>query len=86
MRIPATNTDDLRALLESLYPDIEISGTGVALLAAQIAELENRCELMHERIDHRAAQERARAIMRTRAFFPHEIDHEGKYRTNNYAK
>jgi hypothetical protein len=86
MRNPATNTDDLRALLERLYPDIEISGTGVALLAAQIAELENRYELMRERIDHHAAQERSRAMMRARAFFPHKIDHEGKYKPNNYVK
>jgi hypothetical protein len=47
---PTTNIDDLRALLEQLYPDIHISGSGVALLAAEIAELDDRCEFVHARV------------------------------------
>jgi hypothetical protein len=49
---PTTNIDDLRALLEQLYPDIHISGSGVALLAAEIAELDDRCELLQNRVDY----------------------------------
>jgi hypothetical protein len=31
-----------------LYPNIYIANSGVALLAAQIADLENRCDLMRD--------------------------------------
>jgi hypothetical protein len=46
-----TKTDDLRVLLERLFPDSCISDTGVALLAAEITDLENRREAMQSRID-----------------------------------
>jgi outer membrane murein-binding lipoprotein Lpp len=48
MRNLSTDASDLRALLEKLYPDIYIANSGVALLAAQIAQLENRCHLMRD--------------------------------------
>jgi hypothetical protein len=51
-----TKTDDLRVLLERLYPDTRISDTGVALLAAEITDLENRREAMQSRIDFNAQQ------------------------------
>jgi hypothetical protein len=51
-----TKTDDLRVLLERLYPDTRISDTGVALLAAEITDLENRREAMQSRIDFDAQQ------------------------------
>jgi hypothetical protein len=51
-----TKTDDLRVLLERLFPETRIADTGVALLAAQITNLENRCEAMHSRIDFSARQ------------------------------
>ena len=86
MRNPPINTDALRALLERLFPDVRLSGTGVALLAAQIAELENKCELMHNRIDHQPATEAGARIVGTRILLPHSIHHEGGYGTNNYAK
>jgi len=37
----STNTDELRALLERLFPDVKISDTAVHLVAVQIAQLEN---------------------------------------------
>jgi hypothetical protein len=46
--LSAKADDDLRVLLEKLYPNIHIANSGVALLAAQIADLENRCDLMHD--------------------------------------
>jgi hypothetical protein len=51
-----TKTDCLRVLLERLFPDTRISDTGVALLAAEIADLEHRCEAMQGRIDFDARQ------------------------------
>jgi hypothetical protein len=83
---PPPNIDALRALLERLFPDSRISSTGVALLAAQIAELEDRCELIHDRIGHQSARKAGAAMVGTRVLLPHRIDREDKYGTNNYAK
>jgi hypothetical protein len=51
-----TKTDDLRVLLERLYPDTRISDTGVALLAAEITDLENRRAAIRSRIGFNARQ------------------------------
>jgi hypothetical protein len=80
------DTDALRALLERLFPDIHISSRAVALLAAQIAELENRCELMHDRIDYQPVRKAEATTVGMRVLLPHKIDREDKYGTNNYAK
>jgi hypothetical protein len=37
----STNIAELRTLLEDLYPDVHIASSGVALLAAQIRNLEH---------------------------------------------
>jgi hypothetical protein len=39
-----TSMSNLRTLLEGLYPDVYISTTGLALLAAQIGNGENKRE------------------------------------------
>jgi hypothetical protein len=84
---PPPNIEALRVLLERLFPEIHISSTGVALLAAQIAELENRCELMPDRIDHQPARKAEATTVGTRVLLlPHAMDCEGKYGTNNHAK
>jgi hypothetical protein len=86
MRNPPTNTDALRVLLERLFPDVRLSGTGVALLAAQIAELEDRCELMHTRVDHQPMRRTQVMLLETGILWPPKVDREPKYRTNDYAK
>ena len=83
---PPPNTDALRALLERLFPDIQISSTGVSLLAAQIAALETRCQLMHKRFDHQFTGETGARMIGTRVLLPHDFDGEDKYGTNNHAK
>jgi hypothetical protein len=83
---PTTNIDDLRALLEQLYPDIHISGTGVALLAAEIAELDDRCELVYAGADHHPARNVGAQMPGTRILLPLKIDRLAKYGTNNYTK
>ncbi len=83
MRNLPTDTDALRALLERLFPDIQISSTGVALLAAQIAELENRCELMPNRIDHQFTGETGAGIVGTRVLLPITFDCEDKFGTTS---
>ena len=45
----STNIEDLRTLLEDLYPGVHISSRAVALLAAQIRNLENECDLIVNR-------------------------------------
>jgi hypothetical protein len=83
---PPPDIDALRTLLERLFPDIAISSAGVALLAAQIAELENRCELMHNRVEHQPAQKAGAGMVGTRVLLLHTIERENKYGTNNHAK
>ena len=83
---PSTNTDGLRALLERLYPDIDVSSSGVALLAAQLAKLENRCELVPKRIDHQPPRKAGASMVGTGLLLPHKIVREDKYGTNNHAK
>ncbi|HJT81136.1 MAG TPA: hypothetical protein VJ719_08060 [Chthoniobacterales bacterium] len=45
---PSINIEDLRTLLEDLYPDVHISSRGVTLLAAQIRNLENERDLVRK--------------------------------------
>jgi hypothetical protein len=80
------STDELRKLLERLYPDIVISSTGVALLAAQITDLENRYEIMHTRIDHQPSRKSGHKMTAQRVLFPRRINRENKYGTHNYSK
>ena len=86
MRNPSTNTDALRTLLERLFPNVRLSGTGVALLAAQIAKLEDRCEVIYKRIDHQTISNPGATSIGTRFLLPQHIGSEGKYGTNNHAK
>ena len=80
-----TNTDDLQMLLERLYPDVHISRRGVALLAVQISELENQCELIRYRIDH-AVEPTAMEVKKTRAPWPLTIHRRNTYGTNYHTK
>jgi hypothetical protein len=43
----STDNDALRALLERLFPDVDISDTAVDLLAAQIAQLDGHHLFRH---------------------------------------
>jgi hypothetical protein len=54
MQNSSANTEGLRALLEQLFPDVAISSKGVALLAAQLAELENGRDDLDNRFEHRS--------------------------------
>jgi hypothetical protein len=47
-----TNKDAVKTWFANLASNIAISGSGVALLAVQIADLENRCRVMRSRINH----------------------------------
>jgi hypothetical protein len=76
-----TKTDDLRVLLERLFPDTRISDTGVALLAAQITNLGNRCEAMHSRIDFNARQ-----MVEVNVLLSRKINGKNRYGTNDHAK
>ena len=80
MIIP-TKTDDLKVLLERLFPDIPISDSGVALLAAEITDLENRCEAMHSRIDFNA-----RRMVEVNVLLSRKINRKNKYGINDRAK
>ena len=53
MRNAPPNTDALQALLQRMFPGTHISDTGVALLAAQIAELEDWRETRPGPVEHR---------------------------------
>lgn len=84
---PPTNTHALQALLERLYPNTDISRTGVALLATQIDQLENRCEIVRDRIEHQPATKARGGTVGGRVLLlPHTINWEGKYGTNNHGK
>lgn len=76
---PSTNIDDLRELLERLYPDIRISGAAVALLAEEMAELENGCELMHTRIEHQPGRNPRLVIVGAPILFAQTTDREHKH-------
>jgi uncharacterized small protein (DUF1192 family) len=54
----------LETWLAELRRTSPISGMGVALLALQIAELENRCAAMHQRMERKTGPElrRKRAL------------------------
>jgi len=80
MIIP-TKTDNLKVLLERLFPDTRISDTGVALLAAQITNLENRWEAMHSRIDFNARQ-----MVEVNVLLSRKIDRKNKYGINDHAR
>jgi hypothetical protein len=49
----------LKTWFADLFPSIAISGNGVTLLAAQITDLENRCQTMRHRIDRQHAKTKA---------------------------
>jgi hypothetical protein len=76
-----TKTDDLKVLLERLFPDTRISDIGVALLAAEITDLENRCQAMHSRIDFNARQ-----MVELNVLLSRQINTKNKYGTSDHAK
>jgi hypothetical protein len=51
--LTATNNEALGKLLADLFPNVAHSGGGIALLAAQISDLEERCATMQGLIDHK---------------------------------
>jgi hypothetical protein len=59
--IPA-NKFALETWLADPSRNIAVSGLGVALLAAQITELERRCGAMHSRIEIKRAQRECKAV------------------------
>jgi hypothetical protein len=60
-RFTSTNNDALGKLLARLFPNVALSAAGVALLGAQISDLEKRCATMHRGIDHKRPKSRAHA-------------------------
>jgi hypothetical protein len=57
----STNNDTLGKLLADLFPNVALSGGGIALLAAKIGDLEERCATMQDGIDHRRPRTRRHA-------------------------
>ena len=81
----STSKNSVKTWLADLFPRVAISGNGVALLAAQITDLENRCEGIHRRIDRRCAKENASETFAMRVL-PRRINKKAKYGANDYAK
>ena len=77
MTNPSTNTNDLRTLLQRLYPDVHISATGMALLAAQISQPQNHCGIIGNRNESR--------IHNAVPMLP-TIQPRYNYGTNDYSK
>jgi hypothetical protein len=57
----STDNEALGKLLAGLFPNVALSGTGVALLSAQITGLEKKCAKMHRGIDHKRPKRRGHA-------------------------
>jgi putative protein kinase ArgK-like GTPase of G3E family len=75
----------LKTWFADLFPSIAISGNGVTLLAAQITDLENRCQTMRHRIDRQRAKTKASKAFAARVL-PRKIERKTKYGTNNYSE
>ena len=73
-------------VLEDLFPDIHISSKGVALLAAQITDLEDRCEVRRGRLARLPTRKLGARIVTTRVLLPQKIDRKTKFGTSDYAK
>jgi hypothetical protein len=80
------NTDELRRLLERLYPNIAISGTGVALLAAQITDMESRYAVLHVRFNQLSIKTAGHKMAANRVLLQRKINRGNKYGTHNHAK
>ena len=74
LNLMESDTDALRRLLEQLFPGTDISEVGIALLAAQISDLESRCEAMHRRISFKTTRAKVRKVTRVPIYF-HEKRH-----------
>ena len=83
---PSPNVDDLRVLLERLYPDIRISGPAVALLAEEMAELENECDPMHTAIQYHLDRNPRFIIDGVPILFAQTTGRGHKHGTHNYTK
>jgi hypothetical protein len=57
----STNNGRLGKLLADLFPNVALSGGGIALLAAKITDLEDRCATMQSSIDHKQPKRRRHA-------------------------
>ena len=71
----------LKTWFADLFPSIAISSNGVTVLAAQITDLENRCQTMRHRIDRQRASKAFAARV-----LPRKIERKTKYGINNYPK
>ena len=82
----STNNDDLRTLLERLYPHVHIANRGVALLAAQIHNLGNECDFIGDRVGFAATAPHVdQVVAKTFTTVP-VIRLRTNYGTNNYPK
>jgi hypothetical protein len=54
----STKNEALGKLLADMFPNVALSGVGVALLAAQISDLGGRCTTTQDRIDHKRPRRR----------------------------
>ena len=76
--------DFLKTWFAGLFP-ITIFGNGVTLLAAQITDLENKCQTMRHRIHRQRAKTKASKALAARVL-PGKIERKTKYGTNNYSE
>jgi hypothetical protein len=65
-----TKTNELRALLERLFPNVRLSATGVTLLAAQITHLENERAVGRTQIDHQPVGRTKHQMVAAPVLFP----------------
>jgi hypothetical protein len=73
-------TAKIKSALKTWFED-----NGVTLLAAQITDLENRCQTMRHRIDRQRAKTKASKAFAARVL-PRKIERKTKYGTNNYSE
>jgi hypothetical protein len=75
----------LKRWFADLFASTAICGSGVALLAAQITDLENRCSTMRSRIDQQRAKTEARDAFAARVL-PRKIERKTNGGTDSYPE
>ncbi len=79
-------TDALRALLERLFPGTPISETGLALLAAQITELETGSEALPNEVEFQVTVKNIREMTGAGVLLSLGINNKSGYGTNSNAR
>jgi hypothetical protein len=75
----------LKRWFADLLASTAIGSSGVALLAARITDLENKCSPMRSRIDQHRAKKASREAFAARVL-PRKIERKTNGRTNSYPE